>query len=101
MEPPDSLARKIALFREKGRVFRDNFELFSTPSWVAVMFGQGIWPEGYDPIADALDDARVDQAMAQMRRDLRTPRCGCPPRPRSSRAEIGSASCRERVFQYV
>src|SRR3546814_14355717 len=33
MEPPDSLARKIALFREKGRVFRDNFELFSTPSW--------------------------------------------------------------------
>src|SRR3546814_2071084 len=31
MEPPDSLARKIALFREKGRVFRDNFELFSTP----------------------------------------------------------------------
>ncbi|RIA43705.1 tryptophan halogenase [Hephaestia caeni] len=69
MEPPDSLARKIALFREKGRVFRDNFELFATPSWVAVMFGQGIWPEGYDPIADALDESRVDQAMAQMRRD--------------------------------
>jgi tryptophan halogenase len=69
MEVPDSLARKIALFREKGRVFRDNMELFATPSWVSVMFGQGIWPEGYDPIADALDDARVDEAMEQMRRD--------------------------------
>src|SRR3546814_9007264 len=40
MEPPDSLARQIALFRAKGRVFRDNFELFSTPSWVAVQIGR-------------------------------------------------------------
>ncbi|HVI99383.1 MAG TPA: tryptophan halogenase family protein [Sphingomonas sp.] len=69
MDVPESLARKIALFREKGRVFRDNFELFATPSWVAVMFGQGIWPEGYDPIADALDEAKVEEAMARMRRD--------------------------------
>ncbi|MCM8730615.1 tryptophan 7-halogenase [Hephaestia sp. MAHUQ-44] len=69
MQPPDSLARKIALFREKGRVFRDNFELFATPSWVAVMFGQGIWPDGYDPIVDALDEDHVDRAIEQMRRD--------------------------------
>jgi tryptophan halogenase len=69
MELPESLKRKLALFREKGRVFRDNLELFATPSWVAVMFGQGVWPEGYDPVADALDEGKVDAAMAQMRRD--------------------------------
>ncbi|MEY4671264.1 MAG: hypothetical protein RLZZ415_1143, partial [Pseudomonadota bacterium] len=38
---PDSLAQKIELFRETGRVFRKNEELFVENSWVQVMMGQG------------------------------------------------------------
>ncbi|WP_369622439.1 tryptophan 7-halogenase, partial [Pseudoalteromonas distincta] len=41
MAIPDSLAQKIALFRETGRVFRRNEELFAENSWVQVMMGQG------------------------------------------------------------
>ena len=67
MEVPDSLARKIALWQHRGRVFRENAELFSAPSWVAVMLGQNIWSHGYDPIADTLDEAKVAGAMQQMR----------------------------------
>ncbi len=55
------------LWRLHGRVFRENAELFTLPSWVAVMLGQNIWPERYDPIADTLDENRVAQAMEQMR----------------------------------
>jgi tryptophan 7-halogenase len=51
----------------RGRVFRENVELFSMPSWVAVMLGQNIWPERWDTLADALDEKRVSEAMAQMR----------------------------------
>ncbi|WP_298091367.1 tryptophan halogenase family protein [uncultured Sphingomonas sp.] len=68
MAIPDTLAEKIALFREKGRIFRYDDELFAVPSWVAVMIGQNIIPDGYDPIVDALDEDRVADALRQMRR---------------------------------
>lgn len=71
MDVPDSLARKMALWQRRGRVFRENAELFSAPSWVAVMLGQNVWPEAHDPIADTLDEAKVAAAMAQMRETYR------------------------------
>src|SRR5215218_5427387 len=37
MTVPDGLARKIELWRAKGRVFREGRELFGTASWAAVM----------------------------------------------------------------
>ncbi|KLI63336.1 tryptophan halogenase [Aurantiacibacter marinus] len=71
MDVPESLARKIELWRLHGRIFRENAELFTMPSWTAVMLGQNIWPERYDPIADTLDEQRVASAMAQMREGYR------------------------------
>jgi tryptophan 7-halogenase len=68
MEIPDSLAGRIAQFRNKGRVFAEGMELFTTSSWVAVMLGQGILPEGYEPVVDGLDEGKVAQALEQMRR---------------------------------
>jgi len=67
MPIPDSLSRKIELWRAKGRLFRDGLELFATTSWVAVMLGQGIVPEEHEPAADALDEERVAAALEQMR----------------------------------
>ena len=67
MALPDTLVRKIALFREKGRLFRYGDELFTLTSWVAVLLGQGIMPDGYDPIIDALDTDRVAGALRQLR----------------------------------
>jgi tryptophan halogenase len=67
MSIPDTLQRKIDLFRAKARVFREGFELFSTTSWVAVMLGQHIVPEESEPAADALDEARVAAALEEMR----------------------------------
>jgi tryptophan halogenase len=67
MPIPDSLARKLALFREKGRIFRYDDELFGIPSWVQVLLGQNVMPVGYDPIVDALDADRLAVALRQMR----------------------------------
>ena len=55
MTIPDSLAERIALFRNRGRVFRQEDELFAEASWIAVLLGQGCTPGGWDPLADALD----------------------------------------------
>jgi tryptophan halogenase len=42
---PTAWQQKIELFRETGRVFRKNEELFAENSWVQVMMGQGIEPQ--------------------------------------------------------
>jgi len=60
MPIPETLARKIELFRSNGRVFRDLQELFAEPSWLQVMIGQRIVPQGYHPFADLRPEAEVD-----------------------------------------
>jgi tryptophan halogenase len=67
MELPDSLASKLELWRSKGRLFREGRELFGTPSWVAVLLGQGIVPEDQEPAANALDPAMIAEALDKMR----------------------------------
>lgn len=67
MEIPDSLAQKIELFRETGRVFRKNEELFAENSWVQVMMGQGIMPQSYHPVAAKLTDEELTKLLTLLR----------------------------------
>jgi len=64
---PDSLARRIELFRESGRVFKEGTELFAENSWMQVMLGQGILPRQYHPAADVLDEEELTRFMASIR----------------------------------
>ena len=64
---PDTLRRKIDMFADKGRIFRHKDELFEVPSWLAVMYGQGIAPKGHDPLADSIPEAQIVPAMIQLR----------------------------------
>jgi tryptophan halogenase len=54
MEVPASLQHKIDLFRSRGRIVRDNNELFAELGWLQVMLGQRIVPQGYHPLVDLL-----------------------------------------------
>ncbi|MBO9713436.1 tryptophan halogenase family protein [Sphingomonas sp.] len=67
MPVPDTLTEVLELWKAKGRSFREGYDLFGITSWVAVLLGQRIEPEGYDPIADAFDDGRIATAMEEMR----------------------------------
>jgi tryptophan halogenase len=69
MAIPDTLATRLALFRQAGRVLRYDDDLFSIASWVGVLLGQGVTPLHHDPLVDALDDARVVAALAALRQD--------------------------------
>lgn len=78
MEIPDSLTQKIELFRETGRVFRRNEELFAENSWVQVMMGQGIMPKAYHPVATKLSDEELDQLLAGLRDSVAKTVAGLP-----------------------
>ena len=78
MEIPDSLAHKIRLFRETGRVFRREEELFAENSWVQVMMGQGIMPGSYHPVATKMSDEELDRFLSTIRDNVARTVAGLP-----------------------
>lgn len=56
MAIPESLQHRIELFKQTGRVFKVDSELFGENSWIQVMLGQGLLPEQYHPIVDEMSD---------------------------------------------
>jgi len=78
MDIPETLERKLALFRGHGRNLRSEGELFGLTSWIAVMLGQGVLPEDYDPSADALDEAKVADLIDHVQRSIRQAVHGFP-----------------------
>jgi len=76
MPLPDSLAARIALYRESGRVRTRPGDLFTDLSWFYVFDGMGIEPAANDPLVAVVDDQRLrailrdlaDQTAAATRR---------------------------------
>lgn len=66
MSIPDSLQHKIALFKAGGRVFRDDQELFSKASWIAVMLGQHIEPNVYEPMLADIPHNEIQHSLNSM-----------------------------------
>ena len=54
MSVPDSLTHKLELFRETGSIFCPPQDLFQLPSWLQVMWGQGIKPRNAHPFVEAV-----------------------------------------------
>ena len=72
MAIPDSLAEKMALWRDTAHVSRYAHGLFLEPSWVAVYLGQNVVPDGWDPRADVADAAALERALAALRGSIET-----------------------------
>jgi tryptophan halogenase len=67
MQLPDSLLERIEVFRASGRVALLDEEHFSEESWLTVLFGQGVLPQRYDPLADVLPVGEVSAAFKYLR----------------------------------
>ena len=66
MPVPDTLRRRIALFRRHGRIAEDASALFLERNWVQVLQGQGIHADGYDPIVDAIAVPDIEAYLAEV-----------------------------------
>ncbi len=67
MEIPESLARRMRLFRDTGKIFREQDELFTEIGWQQVMIGQGLMPEDYHPLVNALNKEQLDEFLDNVR----------------------------------
>ncbi|WP_310099666.1 tryptophan 7-halogenase [Sphingomonas sp. BE138] len=75
---PDSLARTLALFRERGRLPFFEEETFARDDWLAVLLGQGVRPRRIDPLIETTDPAESDRAMAAYRTAIAAAVQRCP-----------------------
>lgn len=66
MEVPDKLQEKIDIYKESGRIFREDNELFNETSWFAVMNGQNLKTKGWHPVADGLDLKEVQSRLNEI-----------------------------------
>ncbi len=70
MDVPESLERKMHLFRHSGVVPQYKDGLFTPPSWLAVFLGQGLMPEHYNPLTDAMPLEQLLDELGELRADI-------------------------------
>jgi tryptophan halogenase len=66
MAVPATLRRKMDLWQGRGRLVRDDNELFTEVGWLQVLHGQGIEAAGYHPLVDLLREDEVAAYLAQI-----------------------------------
>jgi tryptophan halogenase len=59
MKIPETLAHRVELFKQSGRIFQKDNDVFAENSWSQVMLGQGILPQQYHPIVNMMSDEEL------------------------------------------
>lgn len=75
---PESLARTLALFEERGRLPFFEEETFARDDWLAILLGQGVLPRRVDPLIDTTSATDSDRAMAGYRAAIAQAVARCP-----------------------
>ncbi len=70
MTIPDSLAQRIALFRDDAQAYQAPDDLFRVDSWMQVMLGQRCQPRGYHHIARMLPPDQLRQALTDLKTNI-------------------------------
>jgi tryptophan halogenase len=91
MEVPDGVRQAMDLFASRGRFLVTADHLFPGPSWLSVMLGQGLWPRGYDPLADNVPQPELEAHMASLRAYVDRTADAMPPQIDYVRNFCGSA----------
>ena len=91
MPLPETLQRKIDLYRANGRIFRDGAELFAELSWLQVMQGQRIEPRGFHPFAGMRMESEVAEFIGDVENVIKKCVAVMP-----TQAEFIAANCAAR-----
>ncbi|HEX8471421.1 MAG TPA: tryptophan 7-halogenase, partial [Brevundimonas sp.] len=64
---PDTLARKVDLWKARGQFIRYRWEMFHPASWLAIYDGFGVMPGQLDPAVEGLDPSQLERSLRQMK----------------------------------
>lgn len=74
---PDSLQEKLEAWKRRAYIQRYEFGAFFPPSWLAVLLGQNILPEHFDPRVGKTSNDEIYKFTMAMRNDLAKAAKGC------------------------
>jgi len=77
MPLPDSLARKIAMYRTRGLIQQFDSESFFDPSWLCMYGNFGIEAASWDPLANLLPLPDLQEVLRRSREDILRKAQGC------------------------
>lgn len=75
---PDTLTRKVEMWRRRGHMVRYRWEMFQPASWLAIYAGFDFLPDGYDPALDGFDVPSLSRGLAGMRNAIADTVADCP-----------------------
>lgn len=79
MEIPDSLAQRMALFRDSAHAYQEGNDLFRVDSWVQVLLGQGLAPSSHHRLAKMMDPSELQKALAALKANIDAAVARMPP----------------------
>lgn len=68
MTIPDTLKKRINIYKDTAHLYRRDNELFGKTSWFAVMHGQGLHPAQYHPSANIMPQNELEKRMSDIRK---------------------------------
>lgn len=70
MTLPETLVRKIALYRARGLIQQFDSESFFDPSWLCMYGNLGVEAESWDPLANLLPLEELEEVLRRVRADI-------------------------------
>ncbi len=67
IEVPDSLQERMDLFQRTGQIHEREYELFLKDNWLAVLIGQGVYPQSYDSKLDQFTDKDIEFLLTALK----------------------------------
>ena len=67
MAVPDELAARIQLFRDTGEAWKEDSEIFRLDSWIQVLPGQRVHPNGYHHLARLVTEPQLRMMLNGLR----------------------------------
>jgi tryptophan halogenase len=79
MPLPETLTRKIAMYRARGLIQQFDSESFFDPSWLCMYGNLGIEAESWDPLVNLLPLKDLEEVTRRARKDIARTARGCTP----------------------
>jgi len=68
----DRLLHKLELFKKRGVIAFYEGETFPPCVWASLLFGNGFWPQRYDPLIQSMDSQWIEQQLEKMKKMMRS-----------------------------
>ncbi len=92
MDIPETLAQRLALWREDAQAYQGEGDLFRADSWMQVLLGQGLEPQGRHRMGQLVPEPQLRQALLDLKSNIGAAVAKLPPHDEFLRGYAAAAA---------